>query len=92
MALVSLLWGPSSGAQSPLLGFSLHAQYALEVISLNEVGTAFQLKLLSGCSRVSEGVFRLTERHGPLVAPCRCARCVQLSHSVGWLGWQRERS
>ena len=83
MALVSLLWGPSRGAQSPLLGLSLHAQYALEVISLSEVGTAFQLKLLSGCSRVSKGVFRLTERHGPLAAPRRRARCVLLGHSVG---------
>lgn len=61
----------------------------MEVISLNEVGTAFQLKLLSGCSRVSEGVFRLTECHGRWWHPAGIARCVQLSHSVGWLGWQR---
>ena len=77
-------------AQSPLLSFSLHAQDALEVIFLNEVGTAFQLKLLCGSSQENEVVFRFMEHHGPLAALHRRSWCVLLlSHSAGQLGWQR---
>lgn len=88
MALVSLLWGLVVVPRVRFYDFSLHAQYALESFPSMKLAF-FPTEAIVWVFSVGEGVFRLTECHGPLVAPCRCAGCVQLSHSVGTLGWQR---